>query len=55
MLPPIHFSLAGEGNHYFLKNSYVFSSTKLEKRAEQIMPGSKEGGEEKDRTEGRGE
>jgi hypothetical protein len=34
---------------------YVFSSTKLEKRAEQVLPGSEEGGRERERTGGRGE
>jgi hypothetical protein len=33
---------------------YVFLSTKLEKRAEQVLPGSKEGWGEREEVEGRG-
>jgi hypothetical protein len=39
----------------FLIIAYVFSSTKLEKRAEQILPGSKRGGGEMQGVEGSGE
>jgi hypothetical protein len=34
--------------YVFLIISYVFSSTILEKRAEQVLPGSEVGGEEQD-------
>jgi hypothetical protein len=33
----------------FLITVYVFSSTKLEKRAEQVLPGSKGSGEEREK------
>jgi hypothetical protein len=35
--------------------AYVFYSTKLEKRAEQVLPGSKRGGGNKEGVEGSGE
>jgi hypothetical protein len=35
--------------YVFLIIAYVFTSTKLEKRAEQVLPGSEEGGEGADR------
>jgi hypothetical protein len=38
----------------FLIIAYMFSSTKLEKRIEQVLPGSKGGGGERDGVEGRG-
>jgi hypothetical protein len=40
--------------YVFLIISYVFSSTKLEKRAEQVMPGSEGSGEEGERKRGVG-
>jgi hypothetical protein len=33
--------------------AYVFSSTKLEKREEQVLPGSEEGGKEREGMGGR--
>jgi hypothetical protein len=36
----------------FLIIAYVFSSTKLEKRAEQVLPESEGGGEEREGVEG---
>jgi hypothetical protein len=39
----------------FLLFAYVFSSTKLEKKAEQVLPGSEWGQEEREGVEGRGE
>jgi hypothetical protein len=39
----------------FLIIIYVFSATKLEIKAEQVVPGSKEGWEERERAGGRGE
>jgi hypothetical protein len=42
--------------HYvFLIIAYVFSSTKLEKRAKQVLPGSEGGGRARERTRGREE
>jgi hypothetical protein len=38
----------------FLIIAYVFSSTKLDKRAEQVLPGSEVGGEEREGMGGRG-
>jgi hypothetical protein len=35
--------------------AYVFSSTKLEKRAEQVLPRREEGGSEREGVEGSGE
>jgi hypothetical protein len=35
--------------HVFLIISYVFSSTQLEKRAEQVLPGSEGGGGRRER------
>jgi hypothetical protein len=37
-----------ESPYVFLIIAYVFSSTKLEKRAEQILPGSKEAGRKRE-------
>jgi hypothetical protein len=34
---------------------YVYSSTKLEKRVEQVLPGSEGGGGKRERVEGKGE
>jgi hypothetical protein len=40
--------ISNSQKHYvFLIIAYVYSSTKLEKRAEQVLPGSKGGGGEK--------
>jgi hypothetical protein len=33
---------------FFLFIAYIFSSTKLEKRSEQVLPGSKAGGRERE-------
>jgi hypothetical protein len=41
--------------YVFLTIAYVFSSTKLEKRAEQVLPGSERGKRERDGAGGRGE
>jgi hypothetical protein len=41
--------------YVFLTISYVFSSTKLEKRAEQVLPGSKGVGREREGAGGSGE
>jgi hypothetical protein len=40
--------------HVFLIIAYVFSSTKLEKKAEQVLPRSEESGEEKGGGRGQG-
>jgi hypothetical protein len=41
--------------YVFLTIAYVFSSTKLEERAEQVLPASEWGGGEREGVEGRGE
>jgi hypothetical protein len=38
--------ISASKNAVFLITAYIFSSTKLEKRAEQVLPGSKLGGDE---------
>jgi hypothetical protein len=41
--------------YVFLLITYIFSSIKLEKRAEQVLPESEGGGEEREAVRGRGQ
>jgi hypothetical protein len=47
--------LSHSTRYIFLIIAYVFSSTKLEKRAKEVLPGSKGAAEEREEVGGRGE